>query len=80
MFDSNANRGRLIDTDWSMIESGAEFLVDPFVTPWLDVCPLANITFPPSEIISDTAAETSVIFPFSLSMIKPIFGTGVICV
>ena len=67
-----------METDCKLIASEFEDFVDPFVTPLLAVWPLAIITFPPSNNISDSDCETSVIFPFSLSIIKPIFGIGVI--
>ena len=65
LFDSNASLGRLIETDSKFIDSGPTDFAEPLLTPELEVCPFANTTFPPSEIISATASEISDTFPLS---------------
>ena len=67
-----------METDCKLIASELLDFEEPLVTPLLAVWPLAIITLPPSNNISEIDCDTSVIFPFSLSIIKPIFGIGVI--
>ena len=64
MFDSNANLGKLIDIDCRLIDS-EELLVVVGINPLLETPPFAKIIFPPREIVSASAAETSESFPFS---------------
>ena len=64
LFDSNARRGRLIVKEPSLIEVPICFS-SAFSIALVERVPFEKITFPPLEIIVESALDTSVIFPIS---------------
>ena len=77
LFDSNASRGRLIVTEPNVIDV-VEVFSCVFI-PFVEHDPLEKMIFPPTEMISDKIFEILETFPFSESIIIPIFGNGVEC-